>query len=508
MQSYKRRNLLKYGIAAAVLTASGVSARAGSVGGRLTVGLSGASPLDSWDARTFSDSFMIACGQGAVFDCLTEVTADGSLVGELAESWESSADGRIWTVALRRGVTFHNGKPFVAQDVIDSFNLHRGTSSGARVIVDGVQDISRLSDHQVRFTLTSGNADFPYLLSDYHLIIYPSGQIDEAIAQGIGTGLYRVESFEPGVRFVGRRVQSHYKDGTAGWFDRVEFVAMNDRARRMNALLTGQVDAVDRVDPAAVSRLSTHPRINVVETTGNMHLAFGMRTDTAPFDDLNVRLALKHGIDRQAIVDRVLNGHGRVAADSPIGPANQFFANLAPLSHDPDRAAWHLRQAGLSSVSVDLFTSDAAMNLSAAEEFRTAAASAGIDIQINEAPSVGYWGDTFGKQAFAATYWSGRVTEDWMLSTAYHAGSPWNSTRWADGRFEQLLVAARAEFDPDLRSELYAEMQLILRDQGSAIIPAFANWIGATSDRVGRPASIGNLWPMDNARMAERWWIA
>ena len=83
-----------------------------------------------------------------------------------------------------------------------------------------------------------------------------------------------------------------------------------------------------------------------------------------------------------------------------------------------------------------------------------------------------------------------------------------NDTRWADGRFEQLLVAARAEFDPDLRSELYAEMQLILRDQGSAIIPAFANWIGATSDRVARPASIGNLWPMDNARMAERWWIA
>ncbi|MEY2960266.1 MAG: hypothetical protein RLZ60_96, partial [Pseudomonadota bacterium] len=131
MQSYKRRNLLKYGIAAAVLTASGVSARAGSVGGRLIVGLSGASPLDSWDARTFSDSFMIACGQGAVFDCLTEVTADGSLVGELAESWESSADGRIWTVALRRGVTFHNGKPFVAQDVIDSFDFHRGTASGA-----------------------------------------------------------------------------------------------------------------------------------------------------------------------------------------------------------------------------------------------------------------------------------------------------------------------------------------------------------------------------------------
>ncbi|MEY2961628.1 MAG: hypothetical protein RLZ60_1458, partial [Pseudomonadota bacterium] len=363
-------------------------------------------------------------------------------------------------------------------------------------------------DHQVRFTLTSGNADFPYLLSDYHLIIYPSGQIDEAIADGIGTGLYRVETFEPGIRFVGRRVQSHYKDGTAGWFDRIEFVAMNDRARRMNALLTGQVDAVDRVDPAAVSRLSTHPRINIVETTGNMHLAFGMRTDTAPFDDLNVRLALKHGIDRPAIVDQVLHGHGRVAADSPIGPANQFYAGLAPMAHDPERAAWHLRQAGLSKVSVDLFTSDVAMHSSAAELFRTAAAPAGIDIQIKEAASVGYWGDTFGGQPFTATYWSGRVTEDWMFSTAYHAGSPWNDTRWADGRFEQLLVAARAEFDPDLRSDLYAEMQKILRDQGGAIVPAFANWIGARSDRVATPTSIGNLWPMDNARMAERWWVA
>ncbi len=495
-------------MAAALFSASGMGAVARSQGGRLAVGLSGASPFDSWDSRTHQDVFMMACGQGAVFDCLTEVSADGSLVGELATSWESSADGRIWTVDLRQGVRFHNGKLFGAEDVIASFDLHRGTRSPARVIVDDIQDITRINDHKVRFTLTSGNADFPYLLSDYHLLMYPAGQIEEAMLSGIGTGLYRVEVFEPGQRFVGRRVENHYKDGTAGWFDRVEFVAMNDRALRMNALLTGQVDAVDRVDPAAVTRLSTHPSIRVIETSGNMHYSFGMRTDTAPFDDVNVRLALKHGIDRNAIVDDVLLGHGQVAADNPIGPANPFYAGIEPVSYDPDRALWHLQQAGIDRLGVDLSVSDAALPLQVAEAFRDSATHAGFDLRLVREEASSYWSDTWGVKPFTASYWSGRATEDWMLSSAFKAGSPWNDTRWADGRFEQLLVAARAEFDADLRRELYTEAQVMLRDLGGAIIPAYVNWIGAMGERVATPATIGNLWPIDNSRFAERWWIA
>jgi peptide/nickel transport system substrate-binding protein len=191
MHGISRRGLLKTGVAAGVLGLSGMPLRAQTRGGKLTAGLSGANTSDSWDGRTHSDLYMIASAQGAVFDSLTEVGADGSLKGELAESWEASADAKTWTFNLRRGVTFHNGKSFGADDVIESLQMHvaEGAKSAAQPIVAAIADMTKVNDYQVQFTLESGNADFPYLMSDYHLLMYPAGQIEEAIAQGIGTGL-------------------------------------------------------------------------------------------------------------------------------------------------------------------------------------------------------------------------------------------------------------------------------------------------------------------------------
>ena len=147
---------------------------------------------------------MINMGHGTVFDCLTEVTAAGELIGELAVSWEASADAKIWTFNLRKGVTFHNGKSFGADDVIESLGMHtaEGAKSAAKPIVSAITEMKKMSEHQIQFTLAAGNADFPFLLSDYHILMYPAGMVDEAIAKGIGTGLYKVVSFDPGVRCV------------------------------------------------------------------------------------------------------------------------------------------------------------------------------------------------------------------------------------------------------------------------------------------------------------------
>ena len=250
MYGISRRGLLQTGVAAGVLAATGLPLRAQTRGGKLTAGLSGANTSDSWDSRTYSDLYMIASAQGAVFDSLTEVAADGSLVGELAESWEASADAKTWTFNLRQGVTFHNGKSFGADDVIESLQMHLGeeSKSAAKPIVEAITEMTKLGEHQVQFTLTAGNADFPYLMSDYHLMMYPAGQIEEAIAQGIGTGLYQVTSFDPGVRMTATRYADHYKGDSAGFFNEIEYIAINDNTARMNALMTGQVDAINRID--------------------------------------------------------------------------------------------------------------------------------------------------------------------------------------------------------------------------------------------------------------------
>ncbi len=231
MSQLNRRGLLKTSAAAGVIAATGLPAKAAAKrGGTLRLGLNGANTSDSWDGRTHSDHFMINMGHGTVFDCLTEVTAAGELVGELAESWEASADAKTWTFNLRKGVTFHNGKPFGADDVIESLGMH----CGGRCKICGQADccchheMKKMGEHQVQFTLELATRTFPFLLSDYHILMYPAGMIDEAIAKGIGTGLYKVVSFDPGVRCVLVRVDSHYKDGRAGWFDGIECIAIND----------------------------------------------------------------------------------------------------------------------------------------------------------------------------------------------------------------------------------------------------------------------------------------
>lgn len=517
MTRISRRGLLTTGAAAGVLAASGLPLRAQAKrGGRLRAALSGANTSDSWDARTHSDLFMIASAQGSVFDNLTEVGADGTLKGELATSWEASPDAKTWTFNLRQGVTFHNGKAFGADDVIASLQMHvaEGAKSAAKPIIESVTEMKKITDHQVQFTLEAGNADFPYLLSDYHLLMYPAGQIEEAIAKGIGTGLYKVQSFEPGVRMVATRVDSHYKDGDAGFFDEIEYIAVNDNTARMNALLTGQVDAINRIDLKTEALLKANPMVRIQEVSCNQQYTFPMLTDVAPFNDVNVRRALKFAINRQEMVDKILLGHGRVGNDTPIGPANQYFAaDMEQNSYDPDKAKFYLKEAGLSSLDIDLSASSAAFEgaVDAAQLYQASAKSAGININLVQEPADGYWSNVWLKKPFCACYWSGRATEDWMFSSAYEEGVPWNDTQWGredSERFQDLLVEARAELDPTKRREMYTEMQQILRTDGGVVLPMFANYVQAVSNKIANPEKVGNLWQMDNARMAERWWTA
>jgi peptide/nickel transport system substrate-binding protein len=513
MHGISRRGLLKTGVAAGVLGLTGMPLRAQTRGGKLTAGLGGANTSDSWDGRTHSDIFMIASAQGAVFDCLTEVAADGSLIGELAESWEASADAKVWTFNLRQGVTFHNGKSFGADDVIESLQIHvaEGAKSAAQPIVAAISEMTKINDYQVQFTLEAGNADLPYLLSDYHLLMYPAGQIEEAIAKGIGTGLYQAQSFDPGVRMVATRYADHYKGDDAGFFDEIEYIAINDNTARTNALLTGQVDAINRIDFKTEALLRANPAVRIQEVTGNQHYIFPMLTKVAPFDDVNVRRALKYGINRQEMVDKILLGHGQVGNDSPIGPANQYYnGDMEQLAYDPDKAKFYLKEAGLDSIDLDLSASNAAFEgaVDGALLYKNSAQAGGININVIQEPADGYWSNVWLKKPWCASYWSGRATEDWMFSTAYEAGAPWNDSQWDQPRFQELLLSARAELDSDKRREQYFEMQQILRDDGGVILPMFANYVQAVNNRITSPDTVGNLWQMDNARMAERWSVA
>jgi peptide/nickel transport system substrate-binding protein len=278
----------------------------------------------------------------------------------------------------------------------------------------------------------------------------------------------------------------------------------------MNALMTGQVDAVNRVDVKTEPLLRANPNINIFEVTGNQHFTFPMLTDQAPFDDINVRKALKYGINRQEMVDKILQGHGKVGNDHPIGPANQYFASDIPqIELDIDKAKFYMKAAGLTELNVDLNVSDAAFNgaTDAAQLYQASAKGAGININVNQEPADGYWSNVWLVKGWCASYWSGRATEDWMFSTAYESGVPWNDTHWENARFQELLISARAELDSVKRRDQYTEMQILCSEQGGQIVPMYANYVDAASSKLAHGANLGNSFQMDSSRLTERWWF-
>jgi peptide/nickel transport system substrate-binding protein len=478
-------------------------------GGNYRVGLVGASMAESLDPATYGTGIINAFMVGAIGNCLTEIDEKGAVIPELAESWEASPKADVWTFRLRQDVTFHNGKTLTADDVIASINHHRGedTKSAGKPLLKAIADIRKVDKRTVVFELESGNADFPYIVSEYFFIIFPSkdGRIDWQ--SGIATGGYKLTEFEPGVRYVGERYPDYWKEGRAH-FDRVEQVPLSDQTARTTALMTGEVDCIGAVDLGSVHLLKRKPGINVDAVTGTQHFTLPMFTDVAPFDDVNVRLALKYAIDRKQLVKILLSGYGQVGNDSPITPANRYFnSEMEQHTYDPDKARHYLKKAGQDKLSVKLSAAEAAFPkaVDAAVLFGGSAAKAGIDIQVVREPNDGYWSNVWLKKPFCTCFWSGRPTEDLMFTTAYAADSPWNDAHWKNKRFNELLVEARTELDSDRRRAMYWEMQDLVRVDGGTIIPVYAQYVFASRDYLAHGPLAANR-DIDGWKSMERWW--
>jgi len=478
-------------------------------GGTMRMGKAHGQTTDTLDPGTYENGFMIALAH-AVHGHMTEVGADGSVQPHLAESWEASADAATWTFKLRKGVEFHGGRTVTAADVIASLNHHRGegTKSAAAPLVAAIKEIRADGPETVVVELDGGNADFPFILSDYHLCIGPAkdGKVDWAA--GDGCGAFRIGNFEPGVQAQLVRHDGHWR---GAHFDAVEMLALVDPTARTSALIQRKVDAIDRVDLKTVDRLARSPFLNVHSLAGTQHYTFAMSCNKPPFDDVNVRLALKHAIDREQLVDKILRGYGVVGNDIPIGRGQRYYnKDLAQTPYDPEKARWYLTRSGMDSLTVQLSAADAAFSgaVDAAILFKEAAEAASITIDVVREPNDGYWSNVWMQKPFSAVYWGGRPVEDQMFSTAYQCGVAWNDSFWCNERFDELLVAARAELDEAKRREMYYEMQAIVNQDGGVIIPMFASYVFATSKKVGTPEVMASNWDLDGERWAERWWFA
>lgn len=509
-----RRGFLGTAAATATVTAGGLwlpraaHADTPKKGGTLRLGMEGGASTDSFNPMTLSDELPIALCY-CIMNGLIEFDAEGLPQPELFESWEVEPGAVKWVFNIRQGIAFSNGKTLTVEDVIYSINLHRGESvSQLKGNLEPITEIRKLSDSQIEITLSEGNADFVALLGDYHLLVVPDGHTDWA--NPIGTGAYVLESFEPGVRAVFTARGDYWKPGR-GNFDRVEVRYIPDAVARTSALQSGQIDGANRLDPRTVDFLAQAPNLNVVRSEGTgLRFVFCARVSDDPYTNQNAVLALKYGIDRQKIIDNVLNGYATLGNDHTINPNSPFFnAELPQRPYDPDKAAWHLKEAGLTGSEFRLTVSEGAWVTmpDCAQIFQQSLEPAGIKLELNKVPADGYWSNVWRVDPFCGVIWASRMTADENLTVCYSSTSPMNDSNWKNETFDKLLAEARVELDQGKRKEIYATCQQMVSDEAGHVLFA----INDTLDGYGKNVMGVNKHPrfgFDDLRVAEKAWFA
>ncbi|WP_323006125.1 ABC transporter substrate-binding protein [Pseudorhodobacter sp.] len=477
-------------------------------GGHLKLGLGGGESSNSLDpALTLSQApYNVMAHIG---EPLVRVHPDNSLDMRIAEELSASPDAKVWSFKICQGITFHDGSKLTADDVLKTMQRHSDekATSGALGIMKGIASM-RAEGDLFEITLTDANADLPYLMADRHLMIQPGGGIDNP-AGGIMSGPYKIIVNEPGVRHTFERYADYWDDGL-GHFDTTEILIINDVTARTSALQSGQVDMANLIDPKIAALLGKAPGITLRQTQGRGQNVFVMHVDTAPFDNNDLRLALKYAMDRQEMVDKVLRGFGSVGNDIPVNAAYPLFDDSIPQREfDLEKAAEHYKASGHDGSPIILRVADTAFPgaVDAASLFQQTAQKAGIPLELKREPNDGYWSEVWNKQPFCASYWGGRPTQDQMYATAYISSAEWNDTKFNNARFDELLMQARAELDQDKRKAQYREMADIVRDEGGLLLPMFNDFLDAHNAKVAGWVANPNG-DMMNDQAAIKCWMA
>jgi peptide/nickel transport system substrate-binding protein len=522
LEEITRREALRRGIAGGVaLSASGLLAACGGggggggtstdsgtastpaklrAGGVLRIGATGGGAKDSIDAHTPTTDPDIMRAWN-LYESLAVRSPDFSkLEMLLAESIE--ADGGkpdSWTVRLKDGLTFHNGKTVSADDVI--FSLQRITDpkepkvGNASISYIERKDLKKLDERTVRIPLKLANSNFPDDIGQYFNSIVPT---DYDPKQPVGTGPFKYQSFTPGQRSVFTKNENYWESGKP-FADQLIIIDFTDDTARTNALLGGQVEAINNLPASQVAAIRGNPNLKVINSPTGSWQPFTMRIDAAPFDDNRVRQAFRLIVDREQMVAQVLSGFGSVANDLYARYDPAYNKELPQRKQDLEQAKALLKQAGRENLTVELTTAPVFQGIvEAAQVFAEQAKGAGVNVKVKRVDTGSFYDpDKYLKYPFAQDFWASRV---YLAQVAQGdlPNSPFNETHWGEGRFEQLINQARGEVDEAKRTEILHEAQKMQYEQGGYIIPYFSNIIDAHSAKVSGFAQAKSGFPFGN----------
>lgn len=452
-------------IGAASLPAMSLAARAASAPGTLTFGLSSYPPnLQPWsNAGTAQATVKLMMFRG-----LLSYAPDGSLRDELAESW--GRDGETAWVFRLRDAVFHNGKPVTSADVkwtVEQVAAERSTAY-LRAEFQRVERIETPDPRTVRFVMRAPTVTLPLLLANYHMPIIAAGSPADA---PVGAGPFVLTAQERGVSVEFAAFNRFYRPGLP-LLKSVRFAAYADENLRVAALQAGDVDVIEYVPWQSMQSIESDPALRLDSTFGPfMNLVFNGRT--GPFADARLRAAVGFAIKRDEIVKAAFFGRGKPMPGLPIPEDSQFYdaARANHWAYDPDRARALLKAAGKPDgfPCALLSTAQYGMHKDTAEIVQQNLAAVGIQVEL-KLPD-----------------WATRVSlgnrgqyEFAVMGTAAESNDPDGLTPCLDTTLapsyvrsfgleapaiHDLLNRGRAEFDPERRRAIYAEMEMAALEQ-------------------------------------------
>jgi peptide/nickel transport system substrate-binding protein len=418
----------------------------------------------------------------------------------LAESWEPNEDGSVWTFKIRQGVSFHDGTPMTANDVVQTFEKLIAGSANAQSNFAGVLtagNATAVDDATVEFQLEAPNGSFPTLVSsaNYNAIIIPA-DLDPADwpQTFIGTGPFRYESFQNKVGATFVRNDDYWDSSRIANFDSIELKFYDEEAPMILALQGGEVDFIGNFSVSGGQALLNDPNVQVLALKVAYHRQIHMRNDKEPFTDKRVRQAIAFAIDRQALVDGLWEGRADLGNDSPFAPGYPSTDPSVPQRvQDLDQARQLLADAGMEGFSVELNTWNGFEIPDLAELVKAAAAEIGVTINLSITDPATYYGDgVFGKSTWldsvmGITDFGDRPVPNVFLSACYLSDQKvgtYNAAHFRNSEYDGLYADYVAALDVDSQRAVAKQIQELLLDETPIVIPYFYNFLAAAAANV------------------------
>jgi peptide/nickel transport system substrate-binding protein len=430
-----------------------------------------------------------------VFEYLTETDNQNITRPYLLESWTPSDDLKTWTLKLRQGIRWYkdgqSGDEFVADHVKWNFGQWLDTDQSAvRGLWAGFltsNNVEVVDSRTVVLHLDAPKLDVPESLFHYPaMVLHPSFDGDVSTGQNWSTGPYTLAEYRVKERARIVRREGYWQNGADGqplpYLDAIEFIDLgNEQSAAVNALKSGQVDNIYQLTADNFLALRNDAAVKIEGIGSAQVRVLRVRVDEAPWDNNDVRTALKICQDREKILASAYYNEGLIGHDCHVSPVHPEFAPIDTPAYDPDRARQLLAGANISNLEVRVAVGTGWSDIVAyMESLKETAAAAGINVILDTMPNANYW-EVWDQTTVGVTPWTHRPLATMVLPLGYGSdaeGNPlagWNESRWIDQEFSQLVVQAQGTYDLEARRALMRQIETIQQERGSVGIAYWLN---------------------------------